>query len=120
MFNLEQALLDWRRQMLDAGLRNPTLLDELESHLIEEAEQQMKSGVAAQVAFETAVGRMGQVNALKQEFKKIAGLKTIGARMKHSVLTLAGIPNHYLDTSMNTSERSTNIEPGWATYLKAA
>lgn len=120
MFNLEQALLDWRRQMLDAGLRNPTLLDELESHLIEEAEQQMKSGVAAQVAFETAVGRMGQVNALKQEFKKIAGLKTIGARMKHSVLTLAGIPNHYLDTSMNTSEPSTNIEPGWATYLKAA
>ena len=33
---------------------------------------------------------------------------------------LAGIPNHYLNTSMNTSGPNSNIEPGWATYLKAA
>jgi hypothetical protein len=37
--------------------------------------------------------------------------------MKHALFTLAGIPNHYLTTSMSTS--NSNIEPGWATYLKA-
>ena len=37
--------------------------------------------------------------------------------MKHAFLTLAGIPNHYLGERMNTS--NSNIEPRWATYLKA-
>src|SRR4051812_10301714 len=120
MFSLEQSIQEWRRQMLVAGLQNPTLLDELESHLREEAERQMESGVAAQEAFETAAGRIGQANALKQEFKKIAGVKEVRERMKHSVLTLAGIPNPYLNAPMNASEPKPNIEPGWATYLKAA
>jgi hypothetical protein len=34
------------------------------------------------------------------------------------MLTLAGIPNQYLNEPMNSS--STNIEPRWATYLKGA
>src|SRR5215468_8725005 len=100
MFNLEQSIVEWRRQMLAAGLKNPGLLDELESHLREEVEQQIQSGAAAQDAFEKAVEQMGQAKALKQEFKKIAGLKQIRAWMKRSALTFAGIPNHYLDDSM--------------------
>ena len=119
MFNLEQSIVEWRRQMLAAGLRNPNLLDELESHLHEEVERQMESGLTAQDAFETAVERIGQAKALKQEFKKITGIKEIREWMKHSVLTLAGIPNHYF-SSMNTSNPNSNIDPGWATYLKAA
>jgi len=117
MFNLEQSTVQWRQQMLDAGLKRPTLLDELESHLREETARQMKSGVAAQNAFEIAVAQIGQADALKQEFEKIAGLKEVRKRMKHFVLTLAGIPGDYVNTSMNPS--NPNLDPGWATYLKA-
>jgi uncharacterized membrane protein YidH (DUF202 family) len=113
MFNLEESILEWRRQMLDVGLKNPNVLDELESHLREEAERQVKLGLAPQDAFETAVERIGQPKTLNDEFKKITGIK----RIKHSLLMLAGIPNHYL---MNTSGPNSNIQPGWATYLKAA
>ena len=45
MFDLEKAIADWRRQMLAAGIKTPVPLEELESHLREEIEQQMKSGL---------------------------------------------------------------------------
>ena len=120
MFNLEQFILEWRRQMQAVGLKNPHVLDELESHLWEESERQINLGLSPQDAFETAVRRIGQAKALNYEFKKITGIKEVREWMKHSVFTLAGIPNHYLKTSMNTPGANSNIEPGWATYLKAA
>ncbi len=36
MFNLEQSIAEWRQQMLAAGPKNPTPLNELESHLRED------------------------------------------------------------------------------------
>ena len=32
MFDLEQAIADWRRQMLAAGIKTPVPLEELKSH----------------------------------------------------------------------------------------
>jgi hypothetical protein len=116
MFNLEESILEWRRQMLDVGLKNPNVLGELESHLREEAERQIELGLPPQDAFETAVQRIGEAEALNHEFKKVTEKK----RLKHSLLMLAGIPNHYLNTSMNTSGPNSNIQPCWVTYFKAA
>jgi hypothetical protein len=70
MFNLEHAISDWRRQMLAFGLKSPELLNELENHLREEIEQQMRAGLEAQQAFANAAGRLGQASALKAEFAK--------------------------------------------------
>jgi hypothetical protein len=39
MFNLEEAILEWRRQMLIAGITSPIPLDELEIHLRDDLEQ---------------------------------------------------------------------------------
>ena len=39
MFDLEQAIAEWRKQMLAAGIKAPVPLDELESHLREEVEE---------------------------------------------------------------------------------
>jgi hypothetical protein len=36
MFDLEQAIADWREQMLAAGVKTPVPLVELESHLLDE------------------------------------------------------------------------------------
>ena len=56
--------------MLAAGVKAPVPLDELESHLREDIERQMKSGLSEQQAFAMAVQQIGEANALKTEFKK--------------------------------------------------
>ena len=71
MFDLEKAIADWRRQMLAAGIKTPVPLEELESHLHEDIERQMKSGSNEQKAFEVSIQQIGQPQAIKQEFKKM-------------------------------------------------
>jgi hypothetical protein len=72
MFELEQSIANWRRQMLAAGIKTPRPLDELESHLREEIERQLKSGSDSRRAFEIAMGKIGPPVELKTEFKKAA------------------------------------------------
>ncbi len=71
MFNLEEAILEWRRQMLSAGIKTPVPLDELENHLRDGVEQKIRSGSSEQQAFDGAVQQVGCANVLKAEFKKI-------------------------------------------------
>jgi len=70
MFNLERAVSAWRKQMRAGGIQVPEVLDELESHLREEVERQMRAGTGAVEAFQAAFQRMGPVTALKTEFEK--------------------------------------------------
>jgi hypothetical protein len=71
MFNLEQSIVDWRQQMLAAGIKTPVPLEELEIHLREEIERQMKSGLNEQKAFKISVQQLGQSENIEIEFKKI-------------------------------------------------
>ena len=71
MFSLEQAISEWRQQMLAAGIRAPVPLEELEVHLREEIERQMKTELNAEKAFGAAIQQIGQAHALENEFKKI-------------------------------------------------
>jgi hypothetical protein len=73
MSNLEHSLSEGRQQMLAAGIKAPVPLEELESHLHEEIEQQVKSGRNEQTAFDISVRQMGQPGVLKNEFKKSEG-----------------------------------------------
>jgi hypothetical protein len=59
MFDLEQAISEWRRQMLAAGIKSPVPLEELESHLREEIERQIQSGADGQKALEMASQQIG-------------------------------------------------------------
>jgi hypothetical protein len=70
MFDLERAIRKWRGQVAAGGITPPTL-DELESHLREEVDQQVGSGADAQQAFETAIQRMGAPRELRREFAKL-------------------------------------------------
>ena len=56
--------------MLAAGIKTPVPLEELEIHLREEIERQMKSGFDEQRAFEVSVQQIGQPKKLQSEFKK--------------------------------------------------
>src|SRR5215472_6533374 len=73
MFDLEQSIAEWRQQMLAAGIKSPVPLEELESHLREEIERQVESGIDAPQAFEVTVSQIGQGAQLKVEFSKAAG-----------------------------------------------
>ncbi|HTR42361.1 MAG TPA: permease prefix domain 1-containing protein [Pseudomonadales bacterium] len=76
MFNPEQSIAEWRRQMLAAGIKSPVPLEELESHLREEFDRLTKSGLAAPDAFEAAVQQIGNAVLLKKEFKKANAIST--------------------------------------------
>ena len=71
MFNLEEKIADWRRQMLAAGIQTPVPLEELENHLREEIARLMQSGLSVRQALEIAVKKIGRAPELKKEFKKI-------------------------------------------------
>ena len=75
MLNLEQAIADWRKQMLAAGIKTPVPLEELESHLREDIEQQMQSGSNTEMAFESAAQKIGRVCALQTEFAKVGSVE---------------------------------------------
>jgi hypothetical protein len=70
MFNLDPAIVEWRRQMLVAGIKTPVPLDELESHLRDDVDLQMRAGLNAERAFEVSVRQIGQAEMLKTEFNK--------------------------------------------------
>src|ERR1041385_7042230 len=89
MFNLDQAITDWRRQMLAAGIKAPVPLDELESHLRDDVEQQMQSGLTARQAFEVAVRQLGEAGVLKQEYKKVGTAER--RQMKRTITIFAGL-----------------------------
>ena len=87
MFNLEQSITEWRQQMQSAGIKSPATLEELESHLREEIELQMRAGLSARSAFDTSVAQIGRPALLKDEFAKTGEARWLLERLK----TLLGL-----------------------------
>jgi hypothetical protein len=73
MFNLDQAIKEWRAEMFAAGIKSPEPLDELESHLRDEIAQQIQSRLGEQQAFEIGVQQIGQPEPIIMEFKENDG-----------------------------------------------
>jgi hypothetical protein len=69
MFDLEKQIDEWRQQMIAGGIADNAVLDELESHLREQAER-LKKGLPDDEAFRFAAGQLGDSRQLKREFAK--------------------------------------------------
>jgi hypothetical protein len=95
MFNLEQAIAEWRRQMSAAGINTPAPMYELESHLREDVEREIGSGLGPEQAFAAAVRRFGQPQALEAEFAKMAAQREARER-KLKLLSLVLVTLCYL------------------------
>jgi hypothetical protein len=112
MFDLEQAILEWRRKMLAAGVKYSNILDELESHLREDVEQRMQKGLDAEQAFEIAVRTIGKPAAIQNEFaKSVASNGTRWERLKCALLEfidspLPPSPRVFTDAARETLELS--------------
>ncbi len=91
MFDLEQSIADWRKQMFIAGIKTPVPLEELENHLREEIERQVKSGLNGQAAFNSAIKKIGSADRLQQEFQKTIPLTVAINRILAIVVGIAAI-----------------------------
>jgi len=93
MFNLNQSIAEWRREMLAANVTNPSVLDELESHLRDEIEEQMRLGAGPEEAFKISVARIGRPAELRDEFARAGRRKPLWLRrLKAIVLGFLGLP----------------------------
>jgi hypothetical protein len=72
MYDLDQQISEWRKQMRAAGINTPVPLEELESHLRDEIEQHLAAGENEAEAFAAAVRTIGPARVLEGEFQKIA------------------------------------------------
>jgi hypothetical protein len=118
MFDLEQAIGDWREQMRAGGLRSAAVLEELEVHLRDDLSAQTEAGVAVEEAFATSVVHLGQPDLLSSEYAKCEPRGR--GRLWEAFLLLAGIPSPQPAMNMNSANPDLNIEPRWTTYSKAA
>ena len=79
MFNLEQAIADWRRRAAWEGLASD-VLDELESHLRDEIARQICDGAEPGRAFQNAVHLLGETAQLNEEFAKATGVTPVNSK----------------------------------------
>jgi hypothetical protein len=70
MFDLEQSVAAWRREMAAQGVSRPEILDELEAHLREDIEQRLRSGIDLPTAFAEAVIGIGDAKLLRRDFAR--------------------------------------------------
>jgi len=75
--------------MLVAGIKTPVPLIELENHLREEIERQIKSGLNDQQAFEISARQVGQPKTLNRKFNKSE--RNIMKRMAIMALGIFGV-----------------------------
>ena len=75
MFNLEQSIAEWRRQMTAGGITDSDVVAELESHLREDVERRMRSGATEEQAFREATVQLGAAGQIQQEFNKVPRLQ---------------------------------------------
>src|SRR5690349_10609384 len=86
MPDLEKRIADWRAGMLAAGIHSPETLDELEGHLREDMECEMKAGADEDEAFHRAAARLGPASTLHEEFAKAGGEVSAGERRVNRIL----------------------------------
>jgi hypothetical protein len=79
MFDLEQQIAAWRRNLERKRVANKEALTELEGHLRDHIARLKSSGLSDAERFQIAIERMGETTALKEEFAKV-GRRGFGFR----------------------------------------
>jgi hypothetical protein len=80
MFNLEQAIENWKRQLAAGGAIDSAAIEELESHLRDAVEAKMREGVSADLAFYKSLAELGETETLKGQFRAAEPFRPARAR----------------------------------------
>jgi putative ABC transport system permease protein len=70
MFDLEKAIKEWRKNLIKNEALEDGYIAELESHLRDEIDNQIKLGTSKEEAFRKAVKSVGQPESIGEEFYK--------------------------------------------------
>jgi hypothetical protein len=81
-FDFEAELRKWRRMMADTGLA-PEVLAELEEHLREDFERQVRGGAGEAEAWRVGRERIGSAGALREEFAIAGGEGIVATLRRH-------------------------------------
>lgn len=109
MFDLEKSIANWRKQMVAAGIEI-SALDELESHLRDDIDREVRLGTMQSEAFESAVRRLGQPAILKKEFM-IFDRTSILRRLKGFILGTGKMPLPPLDEFEPAARQALELAP---------
>jgi hypothetical protein len=107
MFDLENAIAEWRSEMLAAGVHSSATLDELESHLRESVRVRIIAGHSEQQAFEQSATALGDPAMVQTEFRKIEAAQSRYVKLALylwsilSVLLAAGISSQLFRRRIN-------------------
>jgi len=95
---MKELVVAWRAQMQAAGVKTPVPLDELEVHLRDGIEQQMKLGSDEAEAFSLAAQKIGAAPLVQVEFNKIEEAKNarIWKRFEIVILASASLVSFYM------------------------
>ena len=112
MFDLEEAITKWRKAMMASSVSSIEELDELESHLRDEIEEQTRSGISQERAFAIAIERIGEPGALKKEFRKLTPPGREGLRrLKAFLLGWREDPFPSLETLGEAARHAIEVAP---------
>ena len=103
IFNLDQAISEWRQQMAAGDIKAPDVLNELESHLRDEVDEQVRSRMSVQQALEAATYHIGQATVLRAEFEKADQAKRL--RVRKNLLRVFGVTIGVFITGRGTTAR---------------
>lgn len=71
MFELSRSIDEWRRGFANEGGLDREELDELQTHLIEAYESQVRNGVTGEEAFRSAAQQIGDPKSVSREYAKV-------------------------------------------------
>ena len=89
MFDLDQEIREYLGSLKNKRLMHVEYLDEMESHIRDEVEDLMETGMSEREAFRASIDRLGPSGELLQEYRKINGEKKLAQ--------LANILSYYID-----------------------
>ena len=101
MFNLENAIKEWRKQLDNHPGLEPGYVEELESHLRDRIEYFMDQGLTGEEAFKKASGKMDDAESLADEFHKSRSAAPVAPDWKNQPMFFHLLPNFLKVTLRN-------------------
>ena len=71
MFDLDQRMNEWRKRLLESNVYSSADIEELEAHILDALNDLQSKGLSQEEAFWVAVNRVGDVESLNREFRKV-------------------------------------------------
>src|ERR1700748_2247263 len=91
MFDLNQSIREWRQQMMAGGIKAPVPMEELESHLRDDIERRIQSGMASDRAFQMSVQQLGEACSLKTEFERVTNNERNYMKRRLIIVGIVGV-----------------------------